>query len=221
MFYGQASRLVWRGVNKRPRSSSRSALPTTTSSSASSIPPSPPSAPFTSPATTTIALRATLTLPQQTHTLGAAGRAALLDTHQATQKMRNHNWPVLLKRALEAINRRTRDALEKRLRLAVRSRTVVTAALLLDATTALAAHVDRAVHFTNHDSVQTNADLVRECLNEIRDDADLNLGTPVPWRECLPTAILDAHPLVTHLADWARTDATNEADVRAAFAADA
>ncbi len=43
------------------------------------------------PATTTIALRATLTLQQQTHTLGAAGRAALLDTHQATQKMRNHN----------------------------------------------------------------------------------------------------------------------------------
>jgi hypothetical protein len=63
-------------------------------------------------------------------------------------------------------------------------RTVVTAALLdattalLDATTALAAHVDSAVDFTNRDSVQTNADLVRECLNEIRDDADRNLSTP-------------------------------------------
>jgi hypothetical protein len=124
---------------------------------------------------------------------------------------------VLLKRALEAINRRAREALEKRLRLAVRS-TVVTAAL--DATTALAAHVDRAVDFTNRESVQTNADLVRECLNEIRDDADRNLGTPVPWRECLPAAILDALLLVTYLADWARTDAADEANVRAAFAAD-
>ncbi len=99
---------------------------------------------------------------------------------------------MLLKRTLEAINHRARDALEKRLRLAVRS-TVVTAAL--DATTALTAHVDRAVDFTNRDSVQTNADLVRECLHEIRDDADRNLNTPVPWRECLPTAILDAQQL--------------------------
>jgi hypothetical protein len=40
-------------------------------------------------ATTVIA---TLTLSQQTHILGAAGRAALLDAHQATQKMRNHTW---------------------------------------------------------------------------------------------------------------------------------
>jgi hypothetical protein len=63
---------------------------------------------------------------------------------------------------------------------------VVTAAL--DANAALAAHVDRAVDFTNRHSVQANADLVRDCLNEIRDDADRNLGTPVPWRECLPAA---------------------------------
>ncbi len=94
---------------------------------------------------------------------------------------------MLLKRALEAINRRAHEALEKRLRLAVRS---------------------------------TNADLVRECLNEIRDDADRNLGTPVPWRECLPAAILDALLLVTYLADWARADAADEANVHAAFAAD-
>jgi hypothetical protein len=71
---------------------------------------------------------------------------------------------------------------------------------------------------------------VRDCLNEIRDDADRNLGTPVPWRECLPTAILllDAHHddapallvLVTYLADWARADATDEANVCAALAAE-
>ncbi len=174
-------------------------------------------------ATTTVI--ATLTLLQQTHRdiLGAAGRATLLDAHQATQKMRNHTWPALLKRALEGINRRARDALEKRLRLAVRS-AVVTAAL--DATGALAAHVDRTVDFTNRHSVQANADLVRDCLNEISDDADRNLGTPVPWRECLPAAILDAHDapallLVTYLADWARTDAADEANVRAALAAEA
>ncbi len=110
-------------------------------------------------ATTTTTVIATLTLLQQTHILGAAGRAALLDAHQDTQKMRNHTWPTLLKRALEGINRRARDALEKHLRLAVRSSAVVTAALLaataalLAATAALAAHVDRAVDFTNRHSV--------------------------------------------------------------------
>jgi hypothetical protein len=70
---------------------------------------------------------------------------------------------------------------------------------------------------------------VLDCLNEIRDDADRNLGTPVPWRECLPAAILliDAHGgdapaplLATYLADWARADAADEANVRAALAAD-
>jgi hypothetical protein len=114
---------------------------------------------------------ATLTLLQQTHILGAAGRAALLDTHPDTPKMLSHTWPALFKRALEGINRRARDALEKRLRLAVRSSSsaVVTAALVLDATAALAAHVDRAADFTNRHSVQSNADLVRDCLNEIRE----------------------------------------------------
>jgi hypothetical protein len=141
--------------------------------------------------------------------------------------MRHHTWPTLLKRALESINRRARDALEKRLRLAVRSSSGVATAVL-DATAALlAAHVDRAVDFTDRHSVQANADLVRDCLNEIREDADRNLGTPVPWRECLPAAILlDAHDaptaplLVTYLADWALADATDEANVRAALAAD-
>jgi hypothetical protein len=84
---------------------------------------------------------------------------------------------MLLKRALKAINSRARNALGKRLRLSVSS-TVVTAALAATAT--LAAHVDRAVDFTNRASVHTNAYLVRECLNEIRDDADRNLGTLVP-----------------------------------------
>jgi hypothetical protein len=39
--------------------------------------------------------------------------------------MCNHTWPALLKRALEGINRRARDTLEKRLRLAVRSGSTV------------------------------------------------------------------------------------------------
>jgi hypothetical protein len=180
--------------------------------------------------TTATTMIATLTLPQQTNILSAAGRAALLDTHQATQKMRNHTWPTLLKRALEGINRRARDALEKRLRLAVHSGSTVVTAVLLDATAALlAAYVDRTVDFTNRYSVQANADLVCDCLNEIRDNADRNLGTPVPWRECLPAAILLLDPhggdapallLVTYLADWVRADAADEANVRAALAAD-
>ncbi len=72
--------------------------------------------------------------------------------------------------------------------------------------------------------------MVRDCLNEIRDDADRNLPTPVPWRECLPASILhdDNAPATTttttlldaYLADWARADATDEAGVRAALAAD-
>jgi hypothetical protein len=107
----------------------------------------------------------TLTLSQQTHILGATGRAALLllsppddaHHHQAIQRMRHHTWPTLLKRALEAINRRARDALEKRLRLAVRGG-VATAALV----DALAAHVDRAVDFTDRHSVQADAALVRD-----------------------------------------------------------
>jgi hypothetical protein len=174
------------------------------------------------------------TLSHQTHILGAAGRAALLlfqpddAHHQAIQRMRHHTWPTLLKRALEGINRRARDALDKRLRLAVRGGVATT--IIDDATAALAAHVDRAVDFTDRHSVQANAALVRDCLNEIRDDADRNLPTPVPWRECLPPSILlhhldDATTTTTllldaYLADWARADAADEAAVRAALAAD-
>ena len=174
------------------------------------------------------------TLSHQTHILGAAGRAALLlfqpddAHHQAIQRMRHHTWPTLLKRALEGINRRARDALDKRLRLAVRAGVATT--IIDDATAALAAHVDRAVDFTDRHSVQANAALVRDCLNEIRDDADRNLPTPVPWRECLPPSILlhhldDATTTTTllldaYLADWARADAADEAAVRAALAAD-
>ena len=183
-------------------------------------------------ATTTTAATLHLTLSQQTHILGAAGRAALLlfqpddAHHQAIQRMRHHTWPTLLKRALEGINRRARDALEKRLRLAVRGGVATTPAAL----DLLAAHVDRAVDFTDRHSVQANAALVRDCLNEIRDDADRNLPTPVPWRECLPPSILLHHLddatttptllLDAHLADWARADAADEAAVRAALAAD-
>ncbi len=84
---------------------------------------------------------------------------------------------------------------------------------------------------TDRHSVQANAALVRDCLNEIRDDADRNLPTPVPWRECLPASIIllrlpDVDDTTTtllldaYLADWARADAADEAGVRAALAAD-
>jgi hypothetical protein len=132
-----------------------------------------------------------LTLRRQAHALGAAGRAALLDAHRKINKMRHHYWPTLLKRALEAINRCARNALEKRLRLDVRS-TVVTAAL--DATTALAAHVDRAVDFANRDAVHQNTDLVCECLSAIRDDADRNPANAVRLRECLPPSSTPTRP---------------------------
>jgi len=147
--------------------------------------------------------------------------------------MRHHTWPTLLKRALEGINRRARDALDKRLRLAVRGSGGgggVATTIIDDATAALTAHDDRPVDFTDRHSVQANAALVRDCLNEIRDDADRNPPTPVPWRECLPASILlhhldDATTTTTllldaHLADWARADAADEAAVRAALAAD-
>ncbi len=72
---------------------------------------------------------------------------------------------------------------------------------------------------------------MRDCLNEIRDDADRNLPTPGPWRECLPASIIILLPdvddttttttlLDAYLADWASADATDEAGVRAALAAD-
>ena len=84
-------------------------------------------------------------------------------------------------------------------------------------------HFDRAVDFTDRASVAQNAALVCECLDGIRDYANQTVD-PVPWRECLPPAIIlrveDHHedgPLAPYLADWMRADAADEAHVRAAL----
>ena len=151
---------------------------------------------------------------------------------------------LFLERELARVNSRARDALEERARLAVRSAAnadynapadaVATAALA-----ALAAHVDRAVDFTDRASVAQNAALVCECLDDIRyyaknhqtngDDHDHD-HDPVPWRECQQYAIAIVRdtiisavkddkdgPLASYLADWVRADATDDAHMRAAL----
>ena len=111
----------------------------------------------------------------------------------SNSSLRKHSL-LFLERELARVNSRARDALEERARLAVRSAAnadynapadaVATAALA-----ALAAHVDGVVDFTDRASVAQNAALVCECLDGIRDYAN-QTGDPVPWRECLPPAII-------------------------------
>jgi hypothetical protein len=59
---------------------------------------------------------------------------------------------------------------------------------------------------------------VRECLDAIRADADTPCCNPVQWRECLPHALFDSRApiVVAYLKDWGRTNACDEAHVRAA-----
>ncbi len=65
------------------------------------------------------------------------------------------------------------------------------------------------------ESVRQDPEFMCECLDKICADANAPGGAPVPWRECLPPALLDCAepPLAAYLKEWWSPDACNEAYV--------
>jgi hypothetical protein len=83
----------------------------------------------------------------------------------------------------------------------------------------LDAHINHAIDFGSGASVDAKANIVCKCLDKVRKDANLDgAEEAVPWRECLPEAILSstARVLVVYMEEWKRADAVDEANVRAA-----